>query len=186
VVATRGGLGRRATEALLSAPLAVSGVVVGLGLLTTFVFGVELFGRRITLTGPVAIVLAHAVAAYPFVTRTVTPALTGLDDRLVDAARALGATRARALVDVELPVVAGSVVAGAAFAVAVSVGEFDATILLAEGVEGATMPVALDRYVGNRSIGPSLGPATAMGTVLLVVTSVAFLVVDRLGGRWEL
>jgi thiamine transport system permease protein len=48
------------------------------------------------------------------------------------------------------------------------------------------MPVALDRYVGNRSIGPSLGPATAMGTVLLVVTSVAFLVVDRLGGRWEL
>jgi thiamine transport system permease protein len=186
VVATRGGLGRRATEALLSAPLAVSGVVVGLGLLTTFVFGVELFGRRITLTGPVAIVLAHAVAAYPFVTRTVTPALAGLDDRLVDAARALGATRARALVDVELPVVAGSVVAGAAFAVAVSVGEFDATILLAEGVEGATMPVALDRYVGNRSIGPSLGPAAAMGTVLLVVTSVAFLVVDRLGGRWEL
>jgi thiamine transport system permease protein len=186
VVATRDGVGRRAAEALLTAPLAVSGVVVGLGLLTTFVFGTTLFGHRVILTGPVAIVLAHAVAAYPFVTRTVTPALAGLDDRLVDAARALGATRTRALVDVELPIVAGSVVAGAAFAVAVSVGEFDSTILLAEGVESATMPVALDRYIGNRSIGPSLGPATAMGTVLLVVTSGAFLVVDRLGGRWEL
>jgi thiamine transport system permease protein len=185
VVATRGGRGSRLAETLLTAPLAVSGVVVGLGLLQTFVFGTTLFGYRVTATGPVAIVLAHAVAAYPFVTRNVTPALGALDDRLVDAARALGATRTRALVDVELPLIAASVLAGAAFAFAISVGEFDATVLLAEGVDSYTMPVALERYIGNRSLGPSLGPATAMGTVLLAVTAVSFVVIDRLGGRWE-
>jgi thiamine transport system permease protein len=163
----------------LTAPLAVSGVVVGLGLLQTFVFGTTLFGTRLTASGPVAIVFAHAVAAYPFVTRNVAPALGGLDARLVDAARALGATRFRALLDVELPLV------GAAFAFAISIGEFDSTVLLAEGVESYTMPVALERYIGNRSIGPSLGPATAMGTVLLAVTAVSFVVIDRLGGRWE-
>jgi thiamine transport system permease protein len=43
------------------------------------------------------------------------------------------------------------------------------------------MPVALERYIGNRSIGPSLGPATAMATVLLAVTSVSFVVIERLG-----
>ncbi|WP_226023342.1 ABC transporter permease [Halomicrobium salinisoli] len=185
VVATRGGRGSRAAEALLSAPLAVSGIVVGLGLLQTLVFGTELFGHRVVVTGAGAVVAAHAVAAYPFVSRNVTPALGGLDGRLTDAARTLGASRARALVDVELPLVAGALVAGAAFAFAISVGEFDSTVLLAEGVDSYTMPVALERYVGNRSLGPNLGPATAMGTVLLAVTAVSFVVIDRVGGRWE-
>jgi thiamine transport system permease protein len=185
VVATRGGRGSRAAEAVLTAPLAVSGVVVGVGLLQTLVFGTVLFGTRITATGPVVIVAAHAVAAYPFVTRNVAPALGGLDPRLAEAARSLGASRVRALLDVELPLVATAVLAGAAFAFAISVGEFDSTVLLAEGVDSYTMPVALERYVGTRSLGPSLGPATAMGTVLLAITATSFVVIDRLGGRWE-
>jgi thiamine transport system permease protein len=185
VVATRGGRGSRLAEALLTAPLAVSGIVVGLGLLRNLVFGAVVFGHRITITGPVAIVAAHAVAAYPFVTRLVSPALAGIDDRMADAARSLGATRLRTLVDVELPLVAGALVAGAAFAFAISVGEFDSTVLLAEGIDSYTMPVALERYRGDRSSGPSLGPATAMGTVLLAVTTVSFVLIDRFGGRWE-
>jgi thiamine transport system permease protein len=185
LVATRGGRGSRLAEAGLTAPLAVSGVVVGLGLLQTLVFGTILFGRRYTVTGPVAVVLAHAVAAYPFVSRNVTPALGSVDEDVVAAARSLGATRLRALVDVELPLVAPAVVAGAAFAAAISVGEFDSTVLLAEGVDSYTMPVALERYVGNRSLGPSLGPATAMGSLLLFVTAASFVVIDRVGGRWQ-
>jgi thiamine transport system permease protein len=104
-----------------------------------------------------------------------------VDRRTVESARALGATRFRALLDVELPLVAAGVVAGAAFAFAISIGEFDSTVILATGSTSYTMPVAVERYLGNRT----LGPATAMGTVLLVVTAVSFVVVDRLGGRWE-
>ncbi|RXK49407.1 ABC transporter permease [Halorientalis pallida] len=185
VVATRGGRGSRAAEALLTAPLAVSGIVLGLGMLQALVFGTTLFGQRLTVTGPVAIVAAHAVAAYPFVSRTVTPALRSVDDSLGEAARSLGADRATVLADVELPLVAPALVAGAAFAFAISVGEFDSTVLLSTGVDTATMPVALERYVGDRSLGPNLGPATAMGTVLLAVTTVSFVLIDRVGGRWE-
>jgi len=185
VVATRGGRGSRAAEALLTAPLAVSGIVLGLGMLQALVFGTTLFGYRLTVTGPVAIVAAHAVAAYPFVSRTVTPALRSVDDRLGEAARSLGADRTTVLKDVELPLVAPALVAGAAFAFAISVGEFDSTVLLSAGVDTATMPVALERYVGDRSLGPNLGPATAMGTVLLAVTTVSFVLIDRVGGRWE-
>ena len=185
VVAIRESRGSRLAEALLTAPLAVSGIVLGLGMLRTLVFGTELFGHRITVTGPIVIVAVHAVAAYPFVTRNITPALSGIDDRLVDAARALGADRQTALVDIELPLIAPALVAGAAFAFAISIGEFDSTVLLAEGVDSATMPVALERYIGNRSLGPSLGPATAMGTVLLAVTTISFVLIDRTGRRWN-
>ena len=172
----------RAVEALAMAPFAVSGLMVGLGMLRGLVFGVPLpVVGRVRVGGALAIVAAHAVAAYPFVVRSVGPMLGTVDRRTVESARALGATRFRALLDVELPLVAAGVVAGAAFAFAISVGEFDSTVILATGSTSYTMPVAVERYLGNRT----LGPATAMGTVLLVVTAVSFVVVDRLGGRWE-
>jgi len=185
VVAIHEGRGSRLAEALLTAPLAVSGIVLGLGMLRTLVFGTTVFGHRFTITGSIAIVAAHAIAAYPFVTRNVTPALSGIDDQLVEAARVLGADRATALVDIELPLITPALIAGAAFAFAISIGEFDSTVLLAEGVDSATMPVALERYTANRSLGPNLGPATAMGTVLLAVTTGSFILIDRTGRWWE-
>ena len=181
VLTNRDYRGRKLVDAAAMLPLAVSGVLVGLGLLQGLVFGVPVFGRRIAVGGALAIVAAHSVAAYPFVTRNVSPMLAGLDDRLVESARALGATRLRSLLDVELPLVAPGVVAGAAFAFAISIGEFNATVILATGTDYYTMPVAVERFLGNRT----LGPATAMGTVLLLVTALSFVVIDRLGGRWQ-
>jgi thiamine transport system permease protein len=168
----------RLVGTLAMLPFAVSGVVVGFGLLQTVVFGVEVLGRRVQVTGAVAVVAAHAVGAYPFVVRTVAPALSSMDDRLVETTRSLGASRTRALVDVELPLVAPAVAAGAAFAFAISIGEFNSTVVLVEGSDAYTMPVAVERYLSARP----LGPAAAMGTVLLVVTSVSFVVIERVGG----
>lgn len=176
--AERGGT---IVDTIAMLPLAVSGVVFGIGLLQGLVFGISLPGGwRFQVTGGVAIVAAHAVAAYPFVTRNVSPLLARLDPAMVESARALGASRYRALLDVELPLIASGVVAGAAFAFAISIGEFSSTIILASGSETYTMPVAVERYLGRRS-----GPALAMGTLLLAVTAVSFVVVDRVGGRFE-
>ncbi len=179
VLTTRRYRGQKIADALLMAPLAVSGVVVGLGLLRGLVFGIPIAGTRLQVTGPIAIVAAHTVVAYPFVTRNVAPQLARLDRRLVESARSLGASRFRALVDVELPLVWTGVVAGAAFAFAISIGEFNATVILATGSGSYTMPVAIERFLGRR-----LGPATAMGCVLLLVTSLSFVVIERFGGRW--
>ncbi|GGL46180.1 ABC transporter permease [Halocalculus aciditolerans] len=186
LVTEREGRGRGVLGAVLMAPLAVSGVIVGLGLLRTLVFGVDVAGSRVVVAGPLAIVLAHAVGGYPFVARTVAPAIARVDDRTLEVARTLGAGRMRAFRDVALPVVLPALVAGAAFAFAISIGEFDATIILTQDPGSYTMPIAVEQYLGNRSTGPDLGPATAMGTVLLVVSAASFLVVERLGGRIEL
>jgi thiamine transport system permease protein len=178
VLTTRKYRGRKLVDAITMAPLAVSGIIVGLGLLRGLVFGVEIAGYRIFVGGALAIVAAHAVAGYPFVVRTVAPGLEQLDAQLLESARSLGASRARALLDVELPLVWPGVIAGAAFAFAISIGEFSATIILAEGANQYTMPIAIERFIGRR-----LGPATAMGVVLLVVTSVSFVIIERIGGE---
>ncbi|PSP70015.1 iron ABC transporter permease, partial [Halobacteriales archaeon QH_8_67_27] len=153
VVSTRNFRGRKLIDTLGMAPFAVSGVVVGLGLLRGFVFGTEAFGYRFTIAGPVAIVAAHAVGAYPFVTRNVAPALAGIDDSLVESARSLGASRARVMLDIELPLVVPAILAGMAFAFAISIGEFDSTVILATGGTSYTMPVAIERFIGRR-LGP--------------------------------
>ncbi|MDQ2049656.1 iron ABC transporter permease [Natronolimnohabitans sp. A-GB9] len=182
VVTVRAGRRGRIVDTLAMLPLAVSGVVFGIGLLQGLVFGISLPGGwRFQVTGAVAIVVAHAVAAYPFVTRNVSPLLGSLDPAMVESARALGASRTRAMLDIELPLVANGIVAGAAFAFAISVGEFSSTVILASGSESYTMPVAVERYLGRRS-----GPAIAMGTLLLIVTAASFVVIDRVGGRYEL
>jgi len=178
VLTTRRYRGRKLVDAVAMAPLAVSGIVVGLGLLRGLVFGVEIGGTRLALGGLAAIVAAHAVAGYPFVVRTVAPGLSSLDARIVESARSLGASRIRALWDIELPLVWPGVVAGAAFAFAISIGEFNATVVLASSTNQYTMPIAIERFMGRR-----LGPATAMGVVLLVVTSISFVLIDRLGGE---
>nr|WP_252490632.1 iron ABC transporter permease [Natronococcus sp. CG52] len=178
VLTTRRYRGRKLVDAVAMAPLAVSGIIVGIGLLRGPVFGIEISGWRFTMGGSIAIVAAHAVSCYPFVVRTVAPGLESVDGSLVESARALGASRARALIDVELPLVWPGVVAGAAFVVAISMGEFSSTVILATGTDQYTMPIAIERFIGRR-----LGPATAMGVVLLVVTSVSFVIIDRLGGE---
>ncbi|SDJ59563.1 ABC transporter permease [Natronorubrum texcoconense] len=182
VLTARTGRSGTIVDTLAMLPLAVSGIVFGIGLLQGLVFGIPLPGGwRFQVTGAVAIVVAHAVAAYPFVTRNVSPLLTNLDPAMTESARALGASRFRALFDVELPLVANGIVAGAAFAFAISIGEFSSTVILASGGESYTMPVAVERYLGRRS-----GPAIAMGTLLLAVTAASFVVIDRVGGRYEL
>ncbi|MFP8957747.1 ABC transporter permease [Natrialbaceae archaeon A-CW3] len=178
VLTTRRYRGRKLIDVVAMAPLAVSGIIVGIGLLRGPVFGFEIGDYRITVTGAVAIIAAHAVACYPFVVRTVAPGLESIDPSLLESARALGASRTRALIDVELPLVWPGVVAGAAFALAISMGEFSSTVILATGTDQYTMPVAIERFIGRR-----LGPATAMGVVLLVVTSISFVIIDRLGGE---
>ncbi|MFA9428372.1 ABC transporter permease [Natronorubrum sp. A-ect3] len=178
VLTTRQYRGRKLVDVTLMAPFAVSGIVVGIGLLRGPVFGIEIAGWQITIAGALAIVAAHAVSCYPFVVRTVAPGLESIDRSLIESARALGASRVRALVDIELPLVWPGVVAGAVFVVAISMGEFSSTIILATGTNQYTMPIAIERFIGRR-----LGPATAMGVVLLVVTSVSFVIIDRLGGE---
>ncbi|AXR77257.1 ABC transporter permease [Natrarchaeobaculum sulfurireducens] len=178
VLTTRRYRGRKLVDVIAMAPLAVSGIIVGIGLLRGPVFGVELAGWRFAVGGALAIVAAHAVSCYPFVVRTVAPGLESLDRSLLESARSLGASRVRVLVDVELPLVWPGVVAGAAFAVAISMGEFSSTVILATGTDQYTMPVAIERFMNRQ-----LGPASAMGVVLLVVTSISFVIIDRLGGE---
>src|SRR5690606_3207820 len=117
--------GRDLLELLVLTPLGVSGVALGFGLLRATV--------RSPLAGGAqwAVVAVHALLALPFVVRTVRPALEALHPSLRESARALGASRWRALRDVELPLIVRSLLLGGALAFSISFSEMTATITLA-------------------------------------------------------
>ena len=165
--------GRRAFDTMVMAPLGVSSVALGAALLTAFLRPpLQLRG------GWPAIALAHAILAYPFVIRAVVPVLEGLERGLVEAARGLGATRLRAFREIELPLIRRGLLVGAVFAFAISLGEMSATIMLARP-EWKTMPLVVNDLRAARSF----GGASAMSSLLILVTGGAFVVIERFGER---
>jgi thiamine transport system permease protein len=163
--------GRWLIEAALMAPLAVSSVAIGFALLRGLSAVPLNLGQTLT-----AIVVAHSILVYPFVVRVMRPILEGLDPTLVEAARSLGSSRVRAFFDIEFPVLRRGFLVAAIFAFALSAGEMSATILLMRpGL--STIPIAIYGLLSARQF----GAASAMAVVLIAVTAISFILIDRLG-----
>lgn len=102
----------RLTEAVRSSmmiPLLIPTIVYALGIYRMFV-DLGLVG---TIPG---VVLAHAVSSIPFVMLTVFASLAGLDKRLEQAARNLGASMGQTIRMVILPNIVPGILSGAVFA----------------------------------------------------------------------
>ncbi len=176
VIVHAGRVPGRALDVFLMVPLGTSAVTLGFGLL------IALDEPPLDLRTSRAIVpVAQALVGLPFVVRALVPALRGLDPRPREAAMVLGARPWRARVEVDLPLLARTLLVGVAFAFAVSLGEFGATSFLARP-DAPTVPVAMYRLLGQP--GDALrGQAMALGVVLAALTTVSVLVIERLRPR---
>jgi thiamine transport system permease protein len=163
---------KRLLDPILMLPLGTSAVTLGLGYI------VALDEPPLNLrTSPLLVVLAHTLVALPFVVRSVLPALRSIQPQLREAAAIMGASPWRVWREVDLPIVARAVLVGAVFAFTVSMGEFGATSLIARP-ERPTMPVAIFRFL-SRPGTVNYGQALAMSTLLMLVCTVGFVVIER-------
>jgi thiamine transport system permease protein len=171
-VAARSDRLGRAADTLLTLPLGVSAVTVGLGLL------VALDQPPLDLRGdPLLVPLAHALIGVPFVLRGLVPVLRAVDPRLREAAGVLGAGPWRRLRDVDLALAGRALLVAAAFAFAISLGEFGATTMVARA-DTPTVTVAIGRYLG-RPGAAGFGQAAAMSVLLLAITASVVVVAQR-------
>jgi thiamine transport system permease protein len=172
-IARRGaGGGLRWFDAALMLPLGTSAATVGFGLL------ISLDRLPLDLRDSWWLVpIAQALVGIPFVIRTVVPVLRAIDEDLRSAAAVLGASPWRVWREIDLPIVFRAFVVAAGFAFAISLGEFGATAFLVR-VDRPTVPVAIFQLLGRP--GPlELGQALALSTVLMVLTGVVVLLIDR-------
>ena len=166
----------RALDLALMVPLGTSAVTLGFGIL------IALDEPPLDLRSTRFIVIvAQALVGVPFVVRAMVPALRAVDPRQREAASVLGANRTQVRWEVDAPVVARTLVVGAAFAFAISLGEFGATTFLARP-DAPTVPVAMYRPLGQP--GDALrGQAMALGCILAALTLLSVLVIERVRPR---
>lgn len=165
---------RRLFDVGLTLPLGVSAVTVGLGMLLALDTPPLEFRTAWWI-----IPVAHALVGMPFVVRTLVPTLRSIDDRLREVASVLGASPLRTRREVDVPIASRAVAVGAAFAFAVSLGEFGATAFLPRRPDTLTAPLALFRLLGTP--GETLqGQAMALAVVLMAATAASVLVIEGL------
>lgn len=168
--------GRGLLDLLVMLPLGVSAVTVGFGFL------IALDSPPLDLrTSPAIIPIAHALIAIPFVVRVMLPVLQSIDPRLREAAAMLGATPRRVWLEIDLRLAARAALVAAGFAFAISLGEFGATLFIVRP-ETTTLPVAIYQLLG-RPGATSFDQAMAASTILMTLTAVSVLVIERLRVR---
>jgi thiamine transport system permease protein len=177
-------LGERRLQALLDPlfmlPLGTSAVTLGFG------FIIALDKPPLDLrTSLLLVPLAHTLVAFPFVVRSLLPALRGVKPSLREAAAVLGAGPLRVWREVDLPIVGRALLVAAVFAFTISMGEFGATVLVARP-ETPTLPVAIYRFLGQPGA-LNYGQALAMSTLLMLVCAAGMLAIERfrVGGVGE-
>ena len=137
-------------DGLLILPMVLPPTVVGFGLLLLFgnqsPIGRLLIdlGAAVVFSWP-ATVIAAVVMAFPLMYMTARGAFEQVEPNIERAARTLGASEWRVFWSVTMPLAWPGVAAATVLALARSLGEFGATLMLAGNIPGktATIPVAI-------------------------------------------
>jgi putative spermidine/putrescine transport system permease protein len=162
--------GRDALNGLMMSPLIVPGVVIGISFLS-------LSSRLGAGLGLWPIIVALTCFAFPFAVRALVANLHGLDPRLEEAARNLGAGRWQAFLWVTLPQLRPGLLAGAIFVFVEAIDNFSIAVFLTNS-RTTTLPVEAYSYIRDFD-----DPTVAAVAVLLMALSVVLvMVLDRLVG----
>ena len=184
--------GRRLLDAAVDLPFALPTAVAGIALTTLYapngVFGqlLEQAGMRVVYT-EWGIWLALVFVGLPFVVRTVQPLIEEIETEIEEASATLGASRARTLVKVILPMLTPALLTGFALALARGVGEYGSVIFIAGNLPMQTeiapllIVIRLEEYDYNGAVAIALAMLGISFAMLLAINLVQIWSRRRMG-----
>jgi iron(III) transport system permease protein len=171
--------GKTLLDIAIMLPWALPGTVIGVNMVTAF-NEPNPANLGLTLVGTLWILpVAYFVRYVPLVFRSTGASLDQLDPSLEEAARNLGASPARVLRTVTLPLVAKGILAGALLAFVDGVGEYVASVVI---YPAGYVPMSVEIY--NRIYSAEFGSAAAYGSLQIVLILIVLIISNILqGGR---
>ena len=160
-------VGRNALDWAASAALAIPGVVLGIGYLRAF-YGLQLWDGTPLAALWIVIVLALAIRRLPYALRACYAALQQISVSLEEAAENLGATKARTVRRIVVPLMTGGILAGFITSFATAAVELSATLMLVQSNSDA--PLSYGLYVFMQSAA-GRGPGAALGVIAVVLVA---------------
>ena len=146
--------GKVVLETLVSFPLVLPPVITGYllllllsreGIIGSFLHSA--LGIELVFTW-VAAAMAAGLVSLPLMVRAMEVAIAGVDPRLEQAARSLGAGPLRTLATVTIPLAYRGMLAAVLLGFARGLGEFGATIVVAGNIPGQTQTIPLAIFTG--------------------------------------
>lgn len=158
--------GKTLFGALITAPLVMPEVILGLSILMMFMSLGSLIG--LAPRGILSIWIAHVTFTLAFVTVVLSSRMAELDKSLEEAAMDLGANRVKVFFLITLPIIAPAIVSGWLLAFTLSLDD----VVVASFVSGpssTTLPMVVFSSA-RRGLNPQVN---ALATIMIVVVSVA-------------
>lgn len=186
--------GRRALiQVVIALPLTFSGLIIAYGFILVLGragFVTMLLARLGADPATVAsflfsewgLVLAYTYYLTPRVILMLVPVFANFDERQLQAAESMGASRLRALADVMVPQIAPTVVAAFALVAAVAIGAYGTALALV-GTQINILPLRLYSMVADS--GADFPLAAAVSVVLLAVCSLLMAAAEIAAARSE-
>ena len=143
---------------------------IGISFLT-FSFGIGLLARKF-LPPIVLIIWAQMFLAFPLVYSLLRNAWRDLGESLLEVARTLGADRKRLFWTLELPLMRKPIATAVAYAMAFSLGDLAAVLMLGQG-RVVTVSVAIYRLIGHYHFPRAVALGVLFMTVSVLLYSVA-------------
>lgn len=153
-------------ESMVTLPIMIPEIILGLAFMTIF----NAMGLR---SNELRLVLAHSTFCIPYVFLSVKSRLVGMDASLYDAARDLGASSARVLWDITLPLCRPAIVSGAFLALAMSMDDFVISFFVYGAGEG-TLPIKI-----YSSVKVGVSPQVNALCSLMIAAAFLFVAVNR-------
>ena len=171
--ARRGFRFRWALDLTVMLPFILPGIIVGVAILTGFSSGI------LVLSGTwMILVVGYFIRRMPYIFRSTGASLAQIDPAIEEASTVAGAPWATTFRRVTLPLMAPGILAGAIISFSTLMGELSTTVML-YSARWKTIPVAIMEYLSSANI----GPAYALGAILIVLVLGAILLANRILGR---
>jgi iron(III) transport system permease protein len=173
ILARRRTLAARILDPLLMIPYIVPGTVLGIGYIVAF------NQKPFFLVGTsIIIIMTYFIRRLPYSVRSASSILRQIDPALEEAGINLGSPPGRTFRTITLPLMKAGIISGAIMSWVTSMNELSASILL---YVGRTMTMPIKVYLSV--LDGFFGTASAMSTILLVVTGIALYLVNRWTGK---
>ena len=165
--------GHKILGLLATAPLAIPGIVMGVGLFFTYTT------QPLVLYGTLWILLlAYLTIELPVGYQQIQAAFKGIHPELEEASRILGASRLRSLRDITAPLVRSGILATWCFIFIGTVRELSAAIILFTADTKVMSTVIYDLHESGQ-----LGAISVLGLVMLLVVFAVVLAANRLSAQ---
>tara|TARA_B100000674_G_scaffold47605_1_gene32864 strand:+ start:2127 stop:3812 length:1686 start_codon:yes stop_codon:yes gene_type:complete len=171
----------RVVEVLSMIPLALSAVMIGLGILIGLLkWSPSLFSWILIPAIP------HIVITTPFVIRIMLPAMRSLQPEYMEQAKLLGLSTIKSWWHGKILMLRAPLVVSAALTMAFSLGEFGASWILVRSGSWDSLSVLVDQLMGQPKFDPLIQPmAMAAATTLMLLTFVLFLIAEKFRANEE-